>query len=103
MIRRFPFRVFATALIAAGGGRRADGAEVVAPALGAGCAGKRALERHTPCLRALRVIGCNLLEIRVTSTGTPRIRLFPFFEKTTKPTPFPSKTNPQTPQKNTKT
>jgi hypothetical protein len=32
MIQRFPFRAFAAALIAAGGGRRADGAEVVAPA-----------------------------------------------------------------------
>jgi hypothetical protein len=34
MIQRFPFRVFAAALIAAGVGRRADGAEVVAPASG---------------------------------------------------------------------
>jgi hypothetical protein len=34
MIQRFPFRVFATALIAAGGGRHAHGAEVVALAPG---------------------------------------------------------------------
>jgi len=34
IIQRFPFRIFAAALIAAGGGRRADGAEVVAPASG---------------------------------------------------------------------
>jgi len=34
MIQRFPFRAFAAALIAAGGGRRADGAEVVGPASG---------------------------------------------------------------------
>jgi hypothetical protein len=34
MIQRFPFRVFAAAMIAAGVGRRADGAEVVAPASG---------------------------------------------------------------------
>jgi hypothetical protein len=32
MIQRFPFRAFAAALVAAGGGRHADGAEVVAPA-----------------------------------------------------------------------
>src|SRR6267378_5552737 len=42
-----------------------QGAEVVALAK-AGCAEKRTFERHTPCLRALRVIGCNLLEIYVT-------------------------------------
>jgi hypothetical protein len=62
MIQRFPFRVFAAALIAAS----------VAPMAlkwwllpRAECAEKRALERHTPCLRASRVIGCHLLEIRV--------------------------------------
>jgi hypothetical protein len=41
-----------------------QGGEVLALAR-AGCAEKRALERHTPCLRALRVIGCDLLEIDV--------------------------------------
>jgi hypothetical protein len=62
MIQRFPFRVFATALIAAG---------VTPMALKwwlcpvAGCAEKRALERHIPYQRTLRIIGCNLLEICV--------------------------------------
>src|SRR5439155_21455668 len=41
-----------------------QGAELVALAE-AGCAEKRALERRTPCLCVLRVIGCNLLEICV--------------------------------------
>jgi hypothetical protein len=60
-----------------------QGGEVLALAR-AGCAEKRTLERHTPCLRALRVIGCNLLEIYVIYEHAAN-RLFPFFEKTTKP------------------
>jgi len=49
----------------------------------AGCAAKRSLERHTPNLCPLRVIGCNLLEICLRCEQ-PRVRLFSFFEKTKK-------------------
>jgi len=55
MIQRSPFRVFVTALIAAGGGRHADGAEVAASAPGPN-APKSVIGRHTAYLRASRII-----------------------------------------------
>src|SRR5258708_652733 len=66
----------------------------------AGCAEKRAFERHTPCLRILRVIGCNLLEICVTYEDAAHPSV-PLLRENNTPH-FPSRTNPQKPTTNHK-
>jgi hypothetical protein len=97
MIQRFPFRVSAAALIAAG----------VAPMAlkwwllsDAGCAGKRALESGAPCRCALCNIGCNLLEIYVIYEHAAHPSV-PLLRENNKPPPCPPKNKPTINTENT--
>jgi hypothetical protein len=95
MIQRFPFRVSAAALIAAGVAPMAPKCWLLSDA---GCAEKRALESGAPCRCALCNINCNLLEIYVIYEHAAHPSV-PLLRENNKPPHFLPRTNPQSTQK----